>query len=174
MELGPKASKSKLDCLSVALATGFYLSYIPVKFFSFRAGRWTGAGLVGTLEGFVLVPFLPSGPLYFAFFLGICIGLAVWLCSRVEKVWGRRDDPRIVFDEIVGYWTAVAFLPRTAAMLAAGFLIFRLLDSVKLPPLRELERLPEGWGVVADDVGAGIIANLVLRLLLGFWPSLAS
>ena len=59
----------------------------------------------------------------------------------------------------------MAFLPRGAAWLAAGFVLFRVFDAVKLAPYRWLERLPGGWGVVMDDVGAGVVANLILQLV---------
>jgi len=68
-------------------------------------------------------------------------------------------------------WTAAALLPRRAAPLAAAFLLFRLLDSVKLPPYRWLEKLPGGLGVVFDDVGAGIFANVGVRILM-HWGAL--
>jgi len=172
--------------LAVLLATGLYLSYIPSKFFDAvaRAGdvkgfwirmkgrRWTGSGLVGALEGLALVSFLPAQPLKLGAFLAVATATACWVCDRAEKAFGVRDDARIVLDEVVGFWTAVAFLPATSAVWIAGFVLFRLLDAVKLPPYRWLDRLPGGLGVVADDVGAGLAANVVLRALLAFVPGL--
>ena len=159
-----------LDLLSTALATGLYLSYIPVKLFGFRDGKWTGAGFIGTVEGLFLFMLLPQKTLPYAVFLAVSILISCWLCDRAQIVLGNPDDPRIILDEIVGFWTAVAFLPKTAMTLGAGFIIFRIFDSVKIPPCRWLERLPNGWGVVGDDVGAGIMANLVIRLLMKHLP----
>jgi phosphatidylglycerophosphatase A len=164
-----------LDSLAVLLATGCYLSYIPSKVIGFfgldRPGRkWTGAGFVGTVEGLVIAPFLPTGDAAFSGFLAVSILISCWLCGRAERAMNSHDDPRIVLDEVVGYWTAVAFLPRTVRVLGAAFVLFRLLDSVKLPPYRWLERLPGGWGVVADDVGAAVFANAGVRLLRIYWP----
>ena len=71
-----------------------------------------------------------------------------------------------MLDEIVGFWVAAAWLPKTWIAAGLAFVLFRFFDSVKLPPYRWLERLPGGSGVVMDDVGAGIVANLLTRWIL--------
>ena len=161
---------SPLDRLWTALATGFYLSYIPVTLLGKR--KWSGAGLIGTLEGLLLVPFLPQDPLSYAGVLTAAIAASCWICGKAEKVLGGHDDPRIVLDEVVGYWTTVAFLPAVPGVWLAGFVLFRVFDSFKLAPYSWLERLPGGLGVVGDDVGAGIVANLCLRIAVAVWPQL--
>ncbi len=160
--------------LTTALATGLYSSCIPVKLAAalpapLRPGRWTGSGLLGTAEGLALAPFLPEGTLPLALFLAAASLAACWVCGRAERALGA-DDPRIILDEVVGYWAAVAFLPRTPRVLLACFVLFRALDAAKPPPVRWLERLPGGWGVVADDLGAGLAANLLVRLAMPCWP----
>lgn len=151
--------------LAVFLATGFHLSYIPSKLAAMR-GKWTGAGLIGTLEGLALLPLLPEGGWKLWWTLAASVGLASWVCGKAEKALAAHDDSRIVLDEIVGFWVAAALLPRTPAALGAAFVLFRLFDTVKLAPYRWLERLPGGVGVVADDVGAGIFANVGVRILM--------
>ena len=163
--------------LAVAIATGGYISYIPVRLLRLapwlrRSGpradeRWTGAGFAGTLLGWAAIPLLPREPRMFVGALVAAIAAACWVSGVAERAFGQKDDSRIIIDEVVGYWTSVALLPRTTAVLFAGFILFRVLDTFKLPPYRWLERLPGGLGVVMDDVGAGVVANLALRAALG-------
>ena len=166
--------------MAVCLATAFYLSYIPstllnalsgAKFFErARRRRWTGAGLMGTFAGLVLAPLLPASGAGFAWFWAGAAGASCWLCGRAEKIFGVHDDPRIALDEVVGLWTAIAFLPRRLPVWMAAFVLFRLFDSWKPPLWGRLERLPGGLGVVADDVGAGIAANVGVRALMWCLP----
>jgi phosphatidylglycerophosphatase A len=80
-----------------------------------------------------------------------------------------KDPGIVVVDEIVGMWVTLLFLPFTPMTAALGFLLFRAMDIVKPYPARELEGLRAGWGIMADDVMAGIYANLLLRLALLVW-----
>lgn len=160
--------------LAVVMATGFYLSYIPVRLVRLLPWarnlerpdrRWTGAGFIGTLLGLGGMPLLPKDPLLYATALIIGILGACWASGVAERVFGQKDDSRIIIDEVVGYWTTVAFLPRSWFYCLWGFVLFRFLDSIKWPPYRWLEKLPGGYGVVMDDVGAGIFANLILQVV---------
>jgi phosphatidylglycerophosphatase A len=67
-------------------------------------------------------------------------------------------------DEVVGMWASLLFLPLTPVAVAAAFLFFRLFDVVKPWPAGALERLPAGWGIMADDLAAGVYANLVVQV----------
>ena len=69
----------------------------------------------------------------------------------------------MVIDEIVGFGVTVALLPKSLLMGVAAFFIFRILDILKPQPARFLERLPAGWGVMLDDVAAGIYGNILLQ-----------
>lgn len=156
-----------LDRLALAVATCCFLSYIPVwltrRFPSERSRKWTGAGFVGTLAGWAALGALPEGGWALAGALSAATAAACWASGRADRALGSHDDPRIAVDETVGYWFAVAWLPREPGILLAGFILFRILDAVKMPPYSWLERLPGGYGVVLDDVGAGAAANLLLR-----------
>lgn len=159
------------DQCAVAVATGFYLSYIPVKLAGGRTW-WTGSGLLGTAQGLALAPMIPrSGP-FAAIFLTAAIALSSWICGIAERVLNHHDDQRIILDEIVGFWTAIIFLPRTPFLLVSAFVLFRFFDATKLPPVNWLARLPGGAGVVADDIGAGIITNLLIHGAIILWPQI--
>ena len=146
----------------LALSTGLFVSYLPARFF--RRTFWTGAGLLGSAWGWLLLPCLPTATLPCALFLLVAAGASIGITSLAEKALGRKDDPRIILDETVGYWVSAAFLPRTTGVLAAAFLLFRVFDVYKLPPLKAMQNWPRGWGVMADDIGAGILTNLILQM----------
>jgi phosphatidylglycerophosphatase A len=79
---------------------------------------------------------------------------------------GRPDPGRIVVDEVCGQLIALAFLPAAWVPVAVSFVLFRFFDIIKPWPIRRLEKLPGGWGIMADDVGAGLAAAALSRLVL--------
>lgn len=92
------------------------------------------------------------------------IGAAVWVADRAERVLGQKDAQCIVVDEVAGMLVGLAGVPVSAVNCLCAFAVFRLLDIVKPFPARRIEqRLPGGWGVVLDDVAAGIYCNLLMR-----------
>ncbi|HNW99874.1 MAG TPA: phosphatidylglycerophosphatase A [Candidatus Cloacimonadota bacterium] len=100
--------------------------------------------------------------------LGITLVLsliAVWVTGKAEKKLGH-DSPKIVLDEVCGMFLSVLFLPRTWMLYIYAFLLFRALDITKPFPIKQIQKLPGGWGIVADDLAAGLITNLLLQLIL--------
>ena len=153
-----------LERASLWLATGLGISYIAP---TGRGRKWTGAGFLGTVEGLLLWPLLPEAPGPYAAVVVVSVAAACWICGSAGRTLKTHDDSRIVLDEIVGFWVAAAWLPRTWTAALLAFVLFRFFDSVKLPPYKWLERIPGGAGIVMDDVGAGIVANLLARFILG-------
>jgi phosphatidylglycerophosphatase A len=96
--------------------------------------------------------------------------LGVAAAGHVARRMGVEDPGRVVTDEVAGMWVSLLGLPLTGVTAAAAFVLFRIFDVFKPYPARDLERLPGGWGIMCDDVMAGIYANLLLRAGLLAWP----
>ena len=96
----------------------------------------------------------------------------VWSASVTEQHLGVEDPGIVVIDEVAGMLVTLAFVPVGWGGMAIGFVLFRLFDIVKPFPCSRAERLPGGWGIVADDVVAGVYGNLVLRAVLWLAPGL--
>lgn len=138
------------------LATGFYIGNIPFAPGSF--GSLFGLPLSFALAGLSLAPAILCTLLLI--FLAVCIA------DAAEKILSQNDPSCIVIDEIAGMVTTLIGLPFNLITVVSGFIIFRLLDILKPFPIRSLDkRVGGGLGVVADDVAAGIIANLLLRFI---------
>ena len=140
------------------IATFFYVGLIPIA-----------PGTFGTLAA---VPFfwLISGlPLYAYLSITIALTLVfVWASSITERIYNKRDPGQIVADEVSGYLVTMILVPPTAVNIVLGFILFRLFDILKPPPVRRFEKLPRGWGVVIDDVAAGVYACICVHLILRF------
>jgi phosphatidylglycerophosphatase A len=98
--------------------------------------------------------------------LVILIGIPA--ATQVSRAYKTKDPQFVVIDEVAGQLIALIAVPLTWKSLLAGFILFRGFDIVKPPPVRQLERLPEGTGIVLDDVAAGIYALVIMQLLLHF------
>ena len=96
--------------------------------------------------------------------LGAAFFVAVYTAGALSREWGDGDPGRVVIDELAGYLVTVAFLPHGMWTAIAGFFVFRFFDIAKPTPIRRLERLPGGWGIVADDIAAGLYGQVLMRL----------
>jgi phosphatidylglycerophosphatase A len=153
-------ARSDLKSLAVRLvATAGGAGYSPVA-----------PGTCGTLVGVLIAYACRSVDT--CLFVGVA--LFVTICGVVaadhaERLWGTHDDQRIVIDEVAGYLITVAFVDRSNAWtLAVGFIVFRALDILKPPPVRWFERARGGWGVMLDDVAAGVIGAVIMVILARF------
>lgn len=150
------------------LATGFFISYLPPLVFPFKKN--TGAGFLGTL---IAVPFmflLPTDHILYLIFLLAFWVFAVYICKKVEfKGESGHDNPKIVIDEMAGYFTAAMFLPRTWPYLLAAFVLFRIFDTLKPSLVKTFDKMNNAFGIVFDDVAAGLIANILVQLFIIFF-----
>jgi len=94
--------------------------------------------------------------------------LGIPAATRVARASGREDPQFVVIDEVAGQLITLIAAPITWQSLLLGFILFRAFDIVKPPPVRQLERLPEGVGIVVDDVGAGLYGLAVMQIVLHF------
>ncbi len=134
------------------LATGFFVGYLPFA-----------PGTAATLVAGGIYLLLPKNLslhliiIFFSFFPG------VFLAGKTEKLSGIKDDQRIVIDEIVGFFVAMLFLPATPKFILLAFLLFRFFDILKFSIIRKVQSLPGGWGIMLDDLFAGLFANFILQ-----------
>ena len=148
-----------------ALATGLFISYLPTKVIKFKKN--TGAGFLGTLWGIPLVLLAPQDPVLYLIYMLLFWVLAVWVCKKVKfKGYTGHDNPKIVIDEMAGYITAMAFLPRQGTYLLAAFVLFRTFDTLKPAPVKTFDKMENAFGVVFDDVTAGLLANIVVQICI--------
>lgn len=101
-------------------------------------------------------PFVPSLTITIVITL-----IGVWSSSAIEPVWGK-DPARVVVDEIAGMCISLLFLPVSIKLVLCALILFRLFDILKPFFIRKIESLPRGWGVMMDDVLAGIYTNIIL------------
>lgn len=151
---------------ALVLATGFGLGLCPVA-----------SGTAGTLPGILLL--LMLGPLWqgpviwqAAVAAGLCL-TAIPICAYAERHFGRKDDRRIVADEYLTFPVCLLGLPLVPWLLAVAFLTSRALDVLKPPPARQLQALPGGLGIVADDLVSNLYSlaanHLIYQVAIRSW-----
>jgi len=130
------------------------------------AGRFPIApGTAGTVVGlFLFLGMKHLAPLYYLTICLLVILVGTWAAGRAEVLLGSTDSPSIVIDEIAGYLVSMFMVPSGWVFVLSGFLLFRAFDIIKPWPLRRLQELHGGPGVMLDDIGAGIYSNILLQL----------
>ena len=131
-------------------------------------GTWGSLGAVLLWWGvsrFIEPHFQPVAAILLAL---LAIGIGIPAATRVAVAYGKKDPQFVVIDEVAGQLIAVIAVPLTWKSLLLGFILFRGYDILKPPPVRQLERLPQGTGIVLDDVGAGLYALAVMQVVLHF------
>ena len=146
-----------MNAISKTIATAFGAGYSPIA-----------PGTCGTIVTVPLAWALAPLPLWqYALVVAAVIAIGIWAAGRADRAWGTHDSGRIVIDEVAGYLVTVALVDRAHwAPLAVGFIVFRMLDILKPPPIRWLDQnLPGGFGVVIDDVAAGVLGLVIMVAL---------
>lgn len=157
----------EVDRFRIMIASGFGSGFLRPA-----SGTW-GSALAVIL--YLPIARLNSPDLWWGWglFLAATFFVGVWAANVWERLTGEKDSHDIVVDEFVGQWVTLSMFSIWGAsvldwrILIAGFVLFRAFDITKLPPIRRLEKLPGGWGVMIDDVLAGIYACALLHA--GVW-----
>lgn len=182
-----RSNRAGIPLVTRLIATGLFSGYSP----------WA-SGTCGSLMGLLIYVLIPhfDNPLILGAGILLAFFVGVPAAARVAAIEGPRltksaellkatfqpgphltPDPSIVvIDEIVGMWISLILLPKTLPAVALAFLLFRGFDIIKPYPARQLEQIPDGWGIMFDDVLAGIYANvatqIIYRIFLTAAPSL--
>ncbi|MBQ7733085.1 MAG: phosphatidylglycerophosphatase A [Synergistaceae bacterium] len=132
----------------VWIASLFGLGFIP-------------SGMPGTVSSFAacLVSVFVDVPLWAIVLVSL---VWVWATDRSEKFFNMKDPSFLNIDEVPGMWITLLLLPKS--FIIPGFFLFRLIDILKPWPVCSMEKLPGGWGIMADDIVGGIMANVMLQL----------
>ncbi|RMG05510.1 MAG: phosphatidylglycerophosphatase A [Nitrospirae bacterium] len=127
-------------------------------------------GTAGSLFAFLLCLLIKPSAELLIFFIVITFLVGIKASTEAETTLNEKDSSHIVIDEVSGYLVSVLFLPPTLLNLSLGFFIFRFFDILKPPPIRYFEqRLSGGFGVMFDDVLAGIYTSILLHLIVFLW-----
>ena len=148
--------------LAVFLASAGYAGFVPFA-----------PGTVGSLVGLILYAAIhwTSAPLAAELaIIAVVLAVGVWAAGVAERRLGLDDPGPVVIDEVAGMLISLVMTGVGWSGAIAGFLLFRLFDIVKPYPASRLERLGGGLGIMADDVMAGLYANVALQLLLRLAP----
>ena len=153
------------------LGSRFAVAFASFGYVGFAPAAPGTAGAAAAIPFFLLLRLAGSSWLEIAVCAAIVVAGA-WSARVAERVLGVEDPGPVVIDEVVGMFVSLLFLPATWPVIAAAFVAFRVFDIVKPWPANRLEHLPGGWGVMADDVMAGIYANLAVQILVWARPGL--
>ena len=144
--------------LALLIATWFGCGY-------FRWGPGTIGSLAAALIAFALHAGIGAGRLTFLGLTAVLLGPAIWASTRTARLLQRKDPGLVVVDEVLGQWLTLAGATSLNWQnFLAGFLLFRVFDIWKPWPIRKIEHLPEGSGIVCDDLAAGFYGALILYI----------
>lgn len=143
----------------------------PVHFLACGFGAGTARIMPGTCGTLIAIPFYLAmqavlSPAYYMMVLVAAIIFGCWICQVTQKDFGESDPAAIVWDEMVGFWLAMWAAPNGWQWILSAFFLFRAFDILKPWPIKWLERLPGGIGIIADDLMAGFYTLLIIQLVV--------
>lgn len=145
-----------LNNLKIIFVTTLFLGYLPIA-------PATYASLFA-----LFFPYLIRDHYFYSLFFIFYFFLTIITINQLEKIW-EKDAKKITADEVLGILTTFFLIPINLKTLIFGFLLFRFYDIFKFPFIKKVERITGGLGVILDDILAGILSNLTLRIILLLW-----
>lgn len=136
-----------------AIASVFGLGYLPIS------------GAFGSLAGVGIILLCPNTLSLLVVTIGLSLA-ALFLCGASEIAFNSHDPKEYVLDEVCGMLLSVLFLPRTSFVIIAGFILFRIFDVIKPWPIIRLQEIKHPTSIVWDDLGAGLVSNVILQILV--------
>ena len=143
--------------LSKLVATLFFIGYVPIA-----------SGTVASAVALAFFLLVRENTYLYLSLTAILLIAGFWSSSVAVKGFKERDPHPIVIDEFSSMFLAFLFVPFSIKLVITGFFIYRFFDITKLPPLKKLESLPGGWGIMLDDIASAILTNIVLQVLAYF------
>jgi phosphatidylglycerophosphatase A len=137
----------------------FYLGHSPFM-----------PGTIGSIGGLMVYYLVKDRDILYAFAIMFLFGLGMLFAGEAEKIYRRKDASMIVIDEACGMLLALFFVPYSLFMVVVGFFIFRILDVLKPPPAKRMERLTGSMGIMFDDIVAALYTNFILQIVSRFMP----
>ncbi len=157
------ATSSPAPLWATLTATFFYIGKLKPG-----PGTWGSAATVILWYGLTRLIPLHTQTMAAVLLSIVIVAVGIPAATQAARFCGRKDPQFVVIDEVAGQLIALIAIPITWKSLLAGFILFRGFDILKPPPVRSLERLPDGTGIVLDDVAAGILAMIVMQVLRRF------
>jgi phosphatidylglycerophosphatase A len=156
MKLNPKRPNTLVAIVLEFIYTGFYSGFSPVA-----------PGTAGTIAAWLLYllfhKYITSNAVIIHGIITIVLLFPAFLLGDVaEKHIGTKDPQIVVFDEIMGYWISVIFLPYSIKTSLIALILFRIFDITKIGPIKKLQKLKGGVGIMIDDYAAGLLTNAII------------
>ncbi|MBC8214682.1 MAG: phosphatidylglycerophosphatase A [Candidatus Marinimicrobia bacterium] len=141
------------------ISTFFGVGYLPKA-----PGTW------GSLVALIIWWFVPIDDIFLqTSLIMIAIVLGVYTSAKFSKEINKSDPSEVVIDEVVGMWIALFIIPKSIFLYVTSFILFRILDITKPLIIDKAQKLPNGWGIMMDDVIAGLIAWMIVLGIYGIY-----
>ncbi len=134
------------------IASFLYVGYLPIA-----------PGTFGSLAGLLIAWFFTEWNLYFFIFLS---SLGFLVCKVSTKIFDSKDPSYFVMDEVCGMMLSLLWIPRIPVLFAAGFVLFRLADTLKPWPISLIQKSQRPSSIMEDDLAAGLFVNLLLQIVI--------